>query len=168
MPFALGYAYEADFSEASARQRGWTFDPAIFGSAPFFNGVGFVGREVPPEPGQPGHGQGSRPVAVQRLHPVGSLQDPNDDKQLYRYITGGLLASDGSGCNAPPNSKICFVNIGSPADMRFLESSGPLDLAPGRPGRSWWRTSSPRRCRREAARAGRASCKPADAGNARA
>jgi hypothetical protein len=62
----------------------------------------------------------------------GSLQDPGDDKQLYRYITGGLLPSDGA-CSLPNPlaAKICFVNISSPADMRFFQSSGPIDLAPG-------------------------------------
>ena len=37
--------------------------------------------------------------------------------------------------------------------MRFFESSGPLNLAPGGRARSWWPTSSPRRCRWAAARA---------------
>ena len=60
VPFALGYTYEHDFSEAAAKAIGWTFDPSIFGSAPFFNGPGFVGREVPPEPDRPGHRPGSR------------------------------------------------------------------------------------------------------------
>ena len=41
VPFALGYTYDHAFSNAA--DLGWTFDPAIFGSAPFFSGVGFVG-----------------------------------------------------------------------------------------------------------------------------
>ncbi len=62
----------------------------------------------------------------------GSLQDPGDEKQLYRYITGGLLPTDGAcSLSNPLDSKICFVNISSPADMRFLQSSGPIDLVPG-------------------------------------
>ena len=32
----------------------------------------------------------------------GSLQDPGDDKQLYRYITGGLLPTDGACSLAEP------------------------------------------------------------------
>ena len=61
----------------------------------------------------------------------GTLSDPGDDKTLYRYMTGGLLASDGSGCNAPPNSKICAIDLSTPTDVCFLEASGPFDLAPG-------------------------------------
>ena len=62
----------------------------------------------------------------------GSLQDPIDEKQLYRYITGRLSPTDGACSLANPlESKICFVNISSPADMRFFQSSGPVDLAPG-------------------------------------
>ena len=66
----------------------------------------------------------------------GSLQDPNDDKQLYRYISGGLSCRPTAPARCPTRSraKICFVNIGSPADMRFFQSSGPLNLAPGRRG----------------------------------
>ena len=41
VPFALGYTYEN--RSAMARHLGWTFDPAIFGSAPFFPGIGFIG-----------------------------------------------------------------------------------------------------------------------------
>ena len=46
-------------------------------------------------------------------------------------MTGDLLSSDGSGCNAPPNSKICAIDLSTPTDVRFLEASGPFDLAPG-------------------------------------
>ena len=57
LPFNLGYAYQADFSEASARSRGWTFDPAIFGSAPFFNGPGFFGVKYLLSPTDPATGK---------------------------------------------------------------------------------------------------------------
>jgi hypothetical protein len=136
VPFSMGYTYEHDFSESATRAIGWTFDPAIFGSAPFFNGPGFVGVKYLRSPVDP--------VTQQQVglslfgtfsRSSGSLQDPNDDKQLYRYITGGLLPTDGACSLANPlASKICFVNLGSPADMRFFESSGPLTLAPGGAG----------------------------------
>ena len=92
----------------------------------------------------------------------GSLQDPNDDKQLYRYITGGLLPTDGACSLADPLvSNICFVNIGSPADMRFFESSGPLNLAPGRLGHDRGGLHLRRAGPAGAARAPAATCKPA-------
>ena len=134
VPFSLGYTYEHTFSSAAAF--GWTFDPAVFGSAPFFPGVGFIGVKFLGSPIDPAT---SKPVGLSLFgtfsRSSGSLQDPNDDKQLYRYITGGLLPTDGA-CSLPNPilNKICFVNISSPADMRFFQSTGPLDLAPGASG----------------------------------
>jgi hypothetical protein len=134
VPFSLGYTYEHSFS--LAQQFGWTFDPAVFGSAPFFPGVGFIGVKFLGSPIDPAT---SQPIGLSLFgtfsRSSGSLQDPNDDKQLYRYITGGLLPTDGA-CSLPNpiQNKICFVNISSPADMRFFQSTGPLDLAPGQAG----------------------------------
>jgi hypothetical protein len=134
VPASLGYTYEHTFSLASAF--GWTFDPAVFGSAPFFPGVGFIGVKFLGSPIDPAT---SLPVGLSLFgtfsRSSGSLQDPNDDKQLYRYITGGLLPTDGAcSLSNPIQSKICFVNISSPADMRFFQSTGPLDLPPGGAG----------------------------------
>jgi hypothetical protein len=136
VPFSMGYTYEHDFSETATKAIGWTFDPAIFGSAPFFNGPGFVGVKYLRSPIDPNTQQQVGLTLFGTFsRSSGSLQDPNDDKQLYRYITGGLTPSDGSCSLANPlQSHICFVNIGSPADMRFFESSGPLNLPPGGQG----------------------------------
>jgi hypothetical protein len=136
VPFAMGYTYEHTFSEATARSIGWSFDPAIFGSAPFFNGAGFVGVKYLRSPIDPvTNAEVGLTLFGTFSRSSGSLQDPNDDKQLYRYITGGLTPTDGA-CSLPDPlaSKICFVNIGSAADMRFFESSGPINLAPGGAG----------------------------------
>jgi hypothetical protein len=133
VPFALGYTYDAGFNQAAAASIGWTFDPAIFGLAPFFPGPGFVGVKYLGSPTDPETGA---PVGLTLFgtfsRSSGSLQDPSDDKQLYRYITGGLTATDGA-CSLPNplEAKICFVNISSPADMRFFQSSGPIDLPAG-------------------------------------
>jgi hypothetical protein len=136
VPFAMGYTYEHTFSEATARSIGWSFDPAIFGSAPFFNGAGFVGVKYLRSPIDPNTNEEVGLTLFGTFsRSSGSLQDPNDDKQLYRYITGGLTPTDGA-CSLPNplDSKICFVNIGSAADMRFFESSGPITLPPGGSG----------------------------------
>ena len=103
---------------------------------PFFPGIGFIGVKYLGSPDDPDTGE---PVGLTLFgtfsRSSGSLQDPGDDKQLYRYITGGLLPTDGA-CSLPNplDSKICFVNISSPADMRFFQSSGPIDLPPGGSG----------------------------------
>ena len=134
VPFALGVTYENTFSNGASL--GWTFPPAIFGSAPFFPGIGFIGVKYLGSPLNPDTGE---PVGLTLFgtfsRSSGSLQDPGDEKQLYRYITGGLLPTDGA-CSLtnPLESKICFVNISSPADMRFFQSSGPIDLPPGGAG----------------------------------
>ena len=131
VPFALGVTYENTFSNGASL--GWTFPPAIFGSAPFFPGIGFIGVKYLGSPLNP---DTQEPVGLTLFgtfsRSSGSLQDPGDEKQLYRYITGGLLPTDGA-CSLtnPLESKICFVNISSPADMRFFQSSGPIDLPPG-------------------------------------
>ena len=136
VPFQMGFTYEHTFSETTAKSIGWTFDPSIFGSAPFFNGPGFVGVKYLGSPVNPATSQEVGLTLFGTFsRSSGSLQDPNDDKQLYRYITGGLLPTDGA-CSLPDPiaAKICFVNIGSPADMRFFESSGPITLPPGGSG----------------------------------
>ncbi len=134
VPFALGYTYDHAFSNAA--DLGWTFDPAIFGSAPFFAGVGFVGMKFLRSPVDPVTGlEVGLTLFGTFSRSSGSLQDPNDDKQLYRYITGGLTEQDGA-CSLPNplQAHICFVNISSQADMRLFQSSGPLNLAPGGSG----------------------------------
>jgi len=135
VPFSMGYTYEHDFSEAATKAIGWTFDPSIFGSQPFFNGPGFVGVKYLRSPVDPVTGQQIGLTLFGTFTRSSSIQDPNDDKQLYRYITGGFTPADGS-CSLPNplQAHICYVNIGSPADMRFFESSGPLNLAPGGQG----------------------------------
>ncbi|MEZ0332682.1 MAG: hypothetical protein ACAI18_01635, partial [Gemmatimonadales bacterium] len=134
VPFSLGVTYEHTFGTGASI--GWTFPPAIFGSAPFFPGIGFIGVKYLGSPIDETTGE---PVGLSVFgtfsRSSGSLQDPQDEKQLYRYLTGRLLPTDGA-CSLPDPvaSKICFVNIGSPADMRFFQSSGPLSLGPGESG----------------------------------
>jgi len=132
VPFALGYTYAANFRGLTS----WTFDPSIFGTAPFFPGSGFIGLKYLRSPVNPATGQEVGLTLFGTFsRSSGSLQDPGDEKQLYRYLSGQLLPSDGA-CNAPNSqlSHICFVNLGDPADMRQLQSSGPFNLAPGQSG----------------------------------
>ncbi len=131
VPFALGNTYDHAFSQ----QPGWRFDPSIF-SAPFFPGSGFVGvkylksPEVAPgvEAGLTLFSNTSRELA---------FDDASNASQLYRYLTGNLNQAAGDdACNTgnPQVTKICFINNGRPADMRFFQSSGPLNLGPGQFG----------------------------------
>jgi len=136
VPFSLGYTYQNDFNGATAtRDFGWTFDPSIFGSAPFFAGVGFAGVKYLLSPINPATGQQVGLTLFGTFsNSVGSLTDPNDDKQLYRFMTGHLLGTDGACTLNPDVDHICSVNLDSPVDMRFYQSSGPFDLGPGQFG----------------------------------
>ncbi|HWA55837.1 MAG TPA: hypothetical protein VG692_01215 [Gemmatimonadales bacterium] len=131
LPFALGYVYDRSFAGA----QGWTFDPSIF-SAPFFAGSGFVGVKYLSSPSGAGEIQlfsntiNGRPFA-------GAVNDPRDVVQLYRYLSGTLSVTLGDDpCNTgnPAQTHICFVNNTSPQDMRFFQSSTPLQLGPGQGG----------------------------------
>ena len=66
----------------------------------------------------------------------GQFSDPRDTKALYRYLSGTNSAATGDDeCNVGDVkvTKICFINQGSSADMRFFQASGGPDfsLAPG-------------------------------------
>lgn len=132
VPFALGYTYAADFRGLTS----WSFDPAIFGSAPFFPGAGFIGIKYLLSPINPATGlEVGLTLFSTFSRASGALQDPGDEKQLYRYLSGQLLPSDGA-CNVAniPVNKMCFVNLGDPQDVRQGQSSGPFNLAPGQSG----------------------------------
>ncbi|MFN8652368.1 MAG: hypothetical protein U0133_10730 [Gemmatimonadales bacterium] len=132
LPFALGYTYDHGFSPALP---GWKFDASIF-SAPFFPGVGFTGAKYLKSPTGPGAIQlfsntiNGSPFA-------GAVNDPRDVVQLYRYLSGTLSTAAGDqSCNTGIQSQtnICFINNTSSQDMRFFQSSTPLNLAPGASG----------------------------------
>jgi hypothetical protein len=129
VPFSLGYVYENTFSGAS----GWTFDPAIFGS-PFFAGAGFVGVKYLKSPVDPVSGAQVGLTLFSNTINQGAFDDAQNTIQLYRYISNNISVPAGdAACNSgnPQLTKICYVNTGAPADMRFFQSSGPLTLAPG-------------------------------------
>ncbi|MGH7701761.1 MAG: hypothetical protein ACREMO_01595, partial [Gemmatimonadales bacterium] len=137
VPFALGYAYDSHFDEVEARtSNGWTFDPTIFGVDPFFAGPGFVGTKFLGSPRDPNTNQEVGLTLFNTFSRSGNIQDPADDHQSYRFYSGNFdPAADGL-CSVPQNQvltqKMCFVNIAAPEDMRYLQSSGPFDMIPGR------------------------------------
>jgi hypothetical protein len=126
LPFAMGYAYHADFPRAA----GWTFSPTIFG-APFFAGSGFVGMKYLKSPTGAGEIQ-----LYSNTTNGGAFPDPNSAVRLYKYLSGTIRPEDGVSCNQgdPLESKICFVTQGNPADVRLLQSSTGLALPAGAAG----------------------------------
>ncbi len=122
LPFAMGYAYHADFPRAA----GWTFSPSIFG-APFFAGVGFVGVKYLKSATGPGEIN-----LYSNTTNGGAFPDPNSAVRLYKYLSGTITPADGVSCNQgnPAESRICYV-APSPADVRMVESSTPMSLEAG-------------------------------------
>ena len=130
VPFALGYVYAHDFSPSA----GWIFDPGIF-SPPFFSGSGFVGVKYLKSPLVNGKEVGL--TLFSNTINGGAFDDAQNTTQLYRYLSNHISAAAGdANCNTgdPTVTHICFVNTTAPDDMRFFQSSGPLQLGPGQFG----------------------------------
>jgi hypothetical protein len=125
VPFSLGFAYDYTFHPAE----GWTFDPAIFG-APFFAGSGFAGVKYL---GGAVDSSGQR-LALTMFNANALGRDPNSIQELYRLLSGTVDPGLGDlPCDTgdPAVTHICHVDKASPADTRFRQSSGPLELPPG-------------------------------------
>lgn len=123
LPFAMGYAYDATFSQPP----GWRFEPAIF-SKPFFAGAGFVGMKYLKSPGGPG--------AIQLFSLTtngGAFPDPANTTRLFRYMSGDVGPDLGVSCNQGlvAVSHICFILADPPADIRIIQSASPDSLKPG-------------------------------------
>jgi hypothetical protein len=130
VPFSLGYTYELTFSGVE----GWTFDPTIFGP-PFFPGSGFVGVKYLKSPVVEGEEVGL--TLFSNTINGGAFDDAQNATQLYRYLSNNISTAAGdAACNTgnPQETRICYINNGSPDDMRFFQSSGPLELGPGQFG----------------------------------
>jgi hypothetical protein len=130
VPFSLGYVYAEDFSPGD----GWTFDPSIF-SPPFFPGSGFVGVKYLKSPVVNGQEVGL--TLFSNTINGGAFDDAQNTTQLYRYLSNNISPAAGdAACNVgnPQQTHICFVNNTASDDMRFFQSSGPLELGPGQFG----------------------------------
>ncbi len=127
VPFSLGYTYENTFSGVE----GWNFDPGIFG-APFFPGAGFVGVKYLKSPEVGGEEVGL--TLFSNTINGGAFDDAANITQLFRYLSNNIsVAAGDAACNTgiAAVSKICYINNGQAADMRFFQASGPLTLGPG-------------------------------------
>ncbi len=128
VPFATGYTYQSGFLAPAS----WSFTDATIYGPGFVKGAGFIGVKYLRSPIVNGNEVGL--TLFSGFSNGAEFSDPNSSQQLYRYLSGNLDPSKGDdACNTGTVAitKICYVNIGLPADMRFFQSSGPLDLAPG-------------------------------------
>jgi hypothetical protein len=128
VPFALGYTYHHTFTAPTS----WTFTDATIYSPPFYAATGFIGVKYLKSPEVGGQEVGLTLFGATTNG--GEFSDPRNTQALYRYLTGNPDPSQGDDqCNVgdPAVTKICYINQGAAADMRFFQSSGPLTLAPG-------------------------------------
>ena len=134
LEFQMGVALDADFQQPSPP---FVFPPEIHGP-PFFNSTGFIGVKYLKSPTDPATGEdvGLR-LYTQTTNPsqAGGFKDATGVKQLYRYLSGNINTALGDDpCSIPQSEvlteKICFVG-NTPTDVRFVQSAGPFDLAPG-------------------------------------
>jgi hypothetical protein len=133
LPFSLGYVYEDSFRRTEGTYR----LPPDAGGAPFTGGYGFVGVKYLKSPINPLTGLEAGISLFSNTVNGGQFGDPANTQQLYRYVSGNITPSLGDGlCNqgVPSVTRICYIKSDGHADMRFFQSSGPFDLAPGQFG----------------------------------
>lgn len=61
----------------------------------------------------------------------GIMSDAANGHQGYRYLSGKLGPQERQQWCVGAPTGMCYVNIQTPDDMRFYQSSGPFELAPG-------------------------------------
>ncbi|MBK8002816.1 MAG: T9SS type A sorting domain-containing protein [Gemmatimonadetes bacterium] len=127
VPMAMGYTYHYQFTAPGS----WSFDPTIYKN-PFFAGSGFIGVKYLKSPEVNGQEVGL--TLFGSTSNGGQFSDPRNTQALYRYLSGTVDPAQGDDiCNVGnvQVTKICYINQGTSADMRFFQSSGPLTVAAG-------------------------------------
>lgn len=140
LPFDMGISYIGPMGEPNFVYPSELFFPPFFTNAPGIVGVKYLKSPLNPDTGEE--------VGL-TLFGITDNQgnffgDANDDKQLYRYLSGVLDPSQGDqSCNVLPEvasanaalveRSVCFVAQSS-ADTRFFQASGPFELAAGQEG----------------------------------
>lgn len=123
LPLAMGFAWHRDFIRAS----GWTFGADLH-STPFFAGSGFVGM---PFLGTP-DGSG-RILLYSNPTNGGQFPDPNSAVRAFKYHSATITPADGVACNHgdPLQSGICYIGNVNASDVRLMQSTRAVRLAPG-------------------------------------
>jgi len=126
LPFSMGTAFKRNWHAPSM-----LFPSTIF-SAPFAQAPGIVGVKYLRSPVVAGQEVGL--TMFSNTINGGQFDDAQNTTQLWRYLSAKLNPAAGDApCNnpgVPLTTKVCFVSQTSD-DVRFFQSSGPMDLAPG-------------------------------------
>ncbi len=127
VPTGIVYAYHESFTAEPS----WQFDPGIY-HPPFITGAGFAGTKFLKTPDVGGREAG---LAVSGSYTGGgTFSNPVDTRSLYRYLSGNpdpALGDDLCNVGDVHQTHICYLDQGTSADMRYFQSTGGLDLAPG-------------------------------------
>lgn len=125
LPFNMGTAFKSNWHAPAM-----LFPAEIFG-APFAQAPGIVGVKYLKSPVVAGEEVGL--TMFSNTINGGQFDDAQNTTQLWRYLSAKLNPSAGDApCNSgdPLLTKVCFISQ-SADDVRFFQSSGPMDLAPG-------------------------------------
>jgi len=126
LPFSMGTAFKRNWYAPSM-----LFPSTIFGP-PFAQAPGIVGVKYLKSPVVNGQEVGL--TMFSNTINGGQFDDAQNTTQLWRYLSAKLDPTAGDApCNSggtPAVTHVCFVTQSSD-DIRFFQSSGPMDLKPG-------------------------------------
>ena len=123
VPFSLSFSWDPSLSPFPY----WTFDPRLY-SSPFFVGTGFGGITFLTSP----LGEGNLHVFSTSSTGGPDLPVARDVNQLFRFVSGQPDPQLDGVCNFNlATQKICNIRQSSGADIRTLQSTGPMSLPPG-------------------------------------
>jgi hypothetical protein len=126
LPFSMGTAFKNNWYAPAM-----VFPSTIFGP-PFAQAPGIVGVKYLKSPVVAGQEVGL--TMFSNTINGGQFDDAQNTTQLWRYLSAKLDPGAGDApCNNPGTpavTKVCFVSQASD-DIRFFQSSGPMDLKPG-------------------------------------
>jgi hypothetical protein len=126
LPFNMGTAFKRNWYAPSM-----LFPASVFG-APFAAAPGIVGVKYLKSPVVAGQEVGL--TMFSNTINGGQFDDAQNTTQLWRYLSAKLDPTAGDApCNnpgTPATTHVCFVTQSSD-DIRFFQSSGPMDLKPG-------------------------------------
>ena len=138
LPFDVGISYHGGFSAPEFAYPPDLFYPPFFTSAPGLIGIKYL--RSPIRPGSDPPEEVGLTLFSANLNQSDGFPDPQNDKQLWRYLSGRISPAQGDNpCNVEPEvitpdpndteRSVCFIYQES-ADTRFFQSSGPFSLGP--------------------------------------
>ena len=128
IPFSMGIAFKSNWFAPSFILPSTIFVP------PFAPTVGEVGVKYLKSPVNPATGQEIGLTMFSGTVNGGAFGDAANAAQVYRYHSAQLDSKADAPCNypgVPAVTHICYIPS-TPDDIRFFQSSGPFDLAPGK------------------------------------